>query len=164
LSGDGDAQYARGGPAAFEKWFNAQGAYLKASARQAPPAIHGAAVVDERAIRTVRTPVLEKYGYDPERIASEGSPAEKAFLTEEPPPKVARAQATLHAYDDRVCQYGGSPPAADVTFKASAKAKPCCKAVAAQEKGFEKVVSSGFDPAVLKKHINSDSFSEPRET
>jgi len=75
LSGDGDAQYARGGPAALEKWFNAQGAHLKASARQAPSAIHGAAGVNERAIRTVQTPVLENYGYDPERIASEGSPA-----------------------------------------------------------------------------------------
>jgi hypothetical protein len=51
-----------------------------------------------------------------------------------------------------------SPPAADVTFTASAAAKPYCEAAAAQGNGLEKVVSSGFDPDAFRSYVTSDSF------
>lgn len=42
LSGDGDAQCARGGPTALRKWWTEQAAYLKTSVEQAPPEIRDA--------------------------------------------------------------------------------------------------------------------------
>jgi hypothetical protein len=159
LKGGGDGAYARGGPAALKKWANDQLAYLKTSLEQVPPVIHDAEVINERAIRTRLTPVLEKYGFDIKRVEAEGSASEKALITE-PPPEVAKAQEARNRYQNRVCGYGGSPPAADVTFKASAAAKPYCKAVAAQQDDLEKLESSGFDPEAFRSYAASDSFSE----
>jgi hypothetical protein len=156
LNGDGDVQYARGGPAALKTYWNDYIAYTKASAQQAPPVIHEAAAIKERAISRL-TPLLEKYGFDPKRAEAEASASEKARTQLNP--KEQRAQAVTHAYDDRICQYGGEPPAAKVTFKRSAAAKPYCKAVATQEAGFEKVVSSNADPEVHRSYVTSDSFS-----
>lgn len=53
----------------------------------------------------------------------------------------------------------GEPPAADVTFKASAAGKPYCEAVAAQQNGNETAASSGFDPGAFRSYVTSDSFS-----
>jgi hypothetical protein len=156
LSGDGDVQYARGGPAALKKYWNEYVAYTKASAQQAPPVIHEAAAIKERGIRRL-TPLLGKYGFDPKRAEAEASASEKARA--KPTPKEQKAQASTHAYDDRICQYGGDPPAAKVTFKRSDAAKPYCKTVAAQEKGFEKVASSKADPGTYRSYVTSDSFS-----
>lgn len=156
LSGDGDVQYARGGPAALKKYWNEYVAYTKTSLQQAPPVIHEAAAIKERGIRRL-TPLLEKYGFDPKRAEAEASTSEKARA--EPNPKEQKAQAATHAYDDRVCQYGGGPPAAKVTIKRSAAAKPYCTAVAGQDKGFEKVVSSQWDPETYRSYVTSNSFS-----
>jgi hypothetical protein len=159
LNGGGDGAYARGGPAALKKWWGEQLAYLKTSLRQAPPEIRDAEAINERAIRTSLTPLLEKYGFDFKRVEAEASASEKAFA-DHPPPDLAKAQEARNLYQNRVCGYGGTPPPADVTFTASAAAKPYCEAVAAQRKGFEDVASSGFDPRAFRSLANSDSLSE----
>jgi hypothetical protein len=159
LNGGGDGAYARGGPAALKNWWDEQLTYLATSLQQVPPVIHDAEAINERAIRTVLTPLLEKYGFDFERVQAEASPSEKA-LGDHPTPEVAKAQETRNLYQDRVCGYGGPPRAADVTFTANAAAEPYCKAAAAQRKGSEEVASSGFDPEVFRSYATADSFSE----
>jgi hypothetical protein len=159
LNGGGDGAYARGGPAALHQWWNEQLTYLATSLEQAPSVIHDAEAINERTIRTVLTPVLEKYGFDFQRVEAEASASEKAFA-EQPPPDVAKAQETRNLYQNRVCGYGGSPPAANVTFTPSAAAKPYCEAVAAFRNDLEKVVSSGFDPEAFRSFVTSNSFSE----
>jgi hypothetical protein len=157
LNGGGDGAFAHGGPAALERWWNEQLAYLKVSLQQAPPVIHEAEATFERTIRTRLTPVLTKYGFDPKRLEAEGSPSEQALVAEQPP-DAAKADEARRVYQDRVCGYGGEPPAADVTFKASPSARPYCKAVAAQLKGNEEVESSGFDPEALQAYVTSDGL------
>lgn len=156
LNGGGDGAYARGGPAALKTWWNEQLAYLKTSLQQAPPAVHGAEAVNERAIRTRLTPLLEKYGFDFKRVEAEASASEKA-LGGEPPPEVAKAQEARSIYQNRVCGYGGSP-VANVAFTASAASKSYCEAASAQGNGLEQVVSSGFDPEAFRSYVTSDSF------
>ena len=146
-------------PATFRKYWNEYLANLETQLQQAPPAVHDAAVVNTRGVRTVLTPVFEKYGFDVKRIEAEGSDSEQAGLGE-PPPDVAKAQAALHLYQDRVCGFGGQPPAADVTFTESSAAKPYCAAVAVLNNGLGKVASSGFDPAAFRSYATSDSLSE----
>ncbi len=157
LDGGGDGAYASGGPPALRKWWGEQLAYLKTSLSQAPPEVRSAEALNERVIRTRLTPIMEKYGFDYMRATTEASDSERA-LVQDPPRKVAKAQAARNAYQNRVCGYGGSPPAADVTFAPSPAAKPYCKAVAAQNEAFENVVSSGFDPEALRSYVSSDGF------
>jgi hypothetical protein len=159
LNGEGEDVFARGGPPAARKYMNEYVAYTVASARQAPAEIREAAAIKDRGIRTQLAPVLEKYGYDPRRLEAKGTPAEKAAV-QSPSPKVLKAQEITHAYDDRVCQYGGEPPAAKVKFKRTAAAKPYCKAVADQQKSFEKVVSSLFSAAALRSFSTSADFKK----
>jgi hypothetical protein len=121
--------------------------------------IRDAEVINERAIRTLLTPLLEKYGFDFERVQAEASASEKAFA-DHPSPEVAAAQETRNLYQNRVCGYGGPPPAAKVSFTASVAAKPYCEAVAAFRNGLDKVSSSGFDPETFRSFVTSDSFSE----
>lgn len=156
LDGEAPEVHARGGRAALKKYMQEYLAYTEASLRQAPRAIHEAAAIKARGVRTRLMPALEKYGFDPQRVEAEGSASEKAVLRG-PNPAEAKAQEITHAYDDRVCQYGG-PPVARVTFTASAAAKPYCRAVSAQEKGFEKVVSSRFDPNAMRSYVASEAF------
>jgi hypothetical protein len=159
LNGEAEDVYARGGRPALKKYMKEYVAYTEASAQQAPPAIRKAAAIKDRAIRTSLAPVLEKYGFDPQRLEAKGSPSEKAVVRG-PGPRVEKAQEITHAYDDRVCQYGGPPRAANLAFKGSAAAKPYCKAVTAQERGFKKVVSSRFAAQALRSYSTSDSFKK----
>ena len=156
LNGGSDGAYARGGPAALRKWWNDQLAFFKTSVQQAPPAIHDAEVINERATRTRMTPVLAKYGFDPKRIDTEGSASEKAAL--ESTSAAAKAEAAIRTYQDGRCGYGGSPPPAKVTFKASSASKAYCAASASQGNGLGKVVSSGFDPAAFRTYVTSGRF------
>jgi hypothetical protein len=156
LDGSADGAYASGGPAALKKWWSEQLTYLKTSVQQAPPELHDAEAIVERAYRTRLTPLFEKYGFDFKRIEAEASPSENALA--EPTPEEQNAQQASDLYKDRVCGYGNSPPPADVTFTASAASKAYCKAAAAQQVGLEKVVSSGFDPGAFRTYVTSDGF------
>ena len=154
LDGEGDDQ---ANPTAREKYWSEYLAFNETSLQQAPPAIRDEWVVSERAVRTVVTPVLEKYDFDFERLAREGTATERAI--DGPPPAVQRAQAAIHAYEDRVCGTG-LPTAADVVFKASGSSKPYCTALSRSNRGFEKVASSRFDPDVMRTFVTGDSFLE----
>jgi hypothetical protein len=156
LDGSADGAYARGGPAALRKWWSEQLAYLKTSVQQAPPELHDAEAIVERAYLTRLGPLFEKYGFDFKRIEAEASPAENASA--DPTPEEQKAQQAYDRYKDRVCGYGNSPPPAHVTFTASAASKAYCKAAAAQQVGFDKVTSSGFDPEAFRTYVTSDSF------
>ena len=162
LDGGGDGAYARGGPPALKKWWGEQLAYLRTSLQQAPPEVREAEAINERVIRTQLTPLLEKYGFDYQRVSTEAAPSELAFA-DHPPREVANAQDVRNLYQNRVCGYGGSPPAAEVAFTKSAAAKPYCEAVAAQMHGLEKVASSGFDPEAFRTYATSSGFLDALE-
>lgn len=157
LDGGGDGAYARAGPDGFKAWWKEQLAYLKLSLAQAPAVIRDAEAVNERATRTRLTPLLEKYGFDFQRLAAESTPAETAFA-DHPPAAVANAQQARNEYQNRVCGYGGSPEPADVQFEKSAAAKPYCEAAAAQLTGIGKVAEAGFTPAAFRAYATSDQF------
>jgi hypothetical protein len=157
LKGDGDDPAIAGNPAALEKYFNEYLEFNKTSLQQAPPEIRDEWVVSERGVRTVLTPVLEKYDFDLKRIEREGTAAEKAVG--EPTPEGQKAQDAIHAYEARVCGVD-PPPAADVVFKADDSSKAYCTALSAYNSQLEKVESSRFDPDVMRTFLTADSFSE----
>jgi hypothetical protein len=144
-------------PAAFRAYWKDYLEFNETSVRQAPAAIRDDWIVSDRAIRTVLTPVLEKYDFDVERIANDGTAAEKALG--EPPPEVRKAQDAIHAYEDRVCGVA-SPPAADIVFEAGSSSKAYCTALGTFNRGFEEVESSRFDPQTMRAVFTSDSFTE----
>ena len=156
LDGGGDGAYARGGPTALETWWNEQLAYLATSLEQAPPEIREAEALNERTIRTVLTPVLQKYGFDFARVQAEATAEEKA-LADHPPAEVAAAQEARNAYQNRLCGYGDSPPAADVTFAPSPAAAPYCEAAGAHLGTLDEAM---LDPAALRAYVASAGFSE----
>lgn len=157
LKGDGDDPAIAGNPAALEKYFNEYLEFNKTSLQQAPPEIRDEWVVSERGVRTVLTPVLEKYDFDLKRIEREGTAAEQAVG--EPTPEGLKAQDAIHAYEARVCGVD-PPPAADVVFKADDSSKAYCTALSAYNSQLEKVESSRFDPDVMRTFLTADSFSE----
>ncbi len=154
LDGDGDDKAAD--PAAFETYWREYVDYRETALEQSPPSLRDENAILVDFLRTRLTPVLEKYDFDVQRIESEGSPAEKSLG--EPPPRAQRAQDATHAYDNRICGYGGSPDPANVTFEKSADAKPYCEAAAAQQKGNGKVAEAGFTPAAFRTYVTSDQF------
>ncbi len=160
LEGDGDDPAIAGNPAAFEKYWNEYLEFNETSLGQAPPVIRAEWAVSERTIRTVLTPVLEKYDFDVQRIATEGTPAEQALG--QPPLEVQKAQDAIHAYENRVCGIA-SPAAANVVFEADGSSEPYCMAVSTSNSGFETIVSSRFDPDVMRTFVTGDSFSEALE-
>jgi len=154
LDGEGDDQPS---PAALERYWHDYLEFNRTSLEQAPLVIRDEWVLSERAVRTVLTPVLEKYGFDFERVAREGTPAEKALS--QPPPEVQKAQAAIHAYEARVCGVA-PPPAADVAFKADGSSKRYCMALRRFNRELEKIESSRFDPDAMRAFVASDGFTE----
>jgi hypothetical protein len=144
-------------PAAFRAYWKDYLEFNETSLQQAPAEIRDDWVVSDRAIRTVLTPVLEKYDFDVQRIASEGTAAEKALS--EPTPEAQKAQDAIHAYEDRVCGVA-SPTAADVAFEADGSTKAYCTTVGDFNSGFEKVESSRFDPEAMRAVFTAASFTE----
>ena len=143
-------------PAAFERYWNEYLVYQKTSVQQAPQVIRDEWVASERGVRTIPTPVLEKYDFDVKRIERDGTAAEKGWG--EPPPDLEKAQAAIHAYDARTCGTEG-PPAADVAFKANGSSEAYCKALGTFNNRLEQIASSQFDPDVMQTAVTADSFS-----
>ena len=144
-------------PAAFRGYWKDYLEFNKTSLQQAPAEIRDEWIVSDRAIRTVLTPVLEKYDFDVQRIAKEGTAAEKSLG--EPTREAQKAQDAIHAYEDRVCGVA-TPPAADVAFKADSSSKAYCTTLGTFIRGFEKVESSRFDPQTMRTVFTADSFTE----
>lgn len=152
--GEGDDQPD---PAALKAYWNDYLEFNATMLEQAPPEVKDEWVVSERAVRTVVTPVLEKYDFDFQRVGREGTAAEQAVS--EPTPDAQKAQDAIHAYEARVC--GVDPPlAANVVFKADGTSKAYCTALGAFNGELEKVASSRFDPDVMRSVLTADSFTE----
>jgi hypothetical protein len=154
--GEGDDQRT---PAAFRRYWNDYLINEETLLQQAPPEIRDEVEVKVSAIRTLMSPLFEKYDFDARRMQREGTAAEKALLAG-PPPDIQKAQDAQHAYEDRTCGTAPSPPAADVVFKADGSSKAFCTALSAFDGELDKVVASRFDPDVMRTVVTGDSFSE----
>jgi hypothetical protein len=146
-------------PTALRKYWNEYLIFEETLLHEAPAEIRDEVEVKVSGIRTLITPLLEKYDFDAKRLEREGTAAERA-LFDEPPPSILKAQEAQHAYEDRTCGTAPSPPAADVAFKAGESAKPFCTALSAFNGELEKVASSKFDPDVLQTLVTGDRFTE----
>ncbi len=154
--GEGDDQP---NPTALRKYWNEYLIFEETLLHEAPAEIRDEVQVKVSAIRTLMTPLLEKYDFDAKRLQREGSAAERAIF-EAPPPEIQKAQDAQHAYEDRTCGTAPSPPAADVVFKAGGSSKAFCTALSAFDGELEKVASSKFDPDVMQTLVTGDRFTE----
>ncbi len=157
---DGGGAFDQPNPAALRKWWNAYVIAEETMLREAPSEISDEVGVKVGHIRTVMTPLLEKYDFDLERINREATAAEQAAFYGLPPAEVERAQAAQYAYEDRTCGTAPSPRAADVVFEADASSKSYCMALGAFNTEVERVSNSRFDPDVMRTFVTSDRFSE----
>jgi hypothetical protein len=146
-------------PAALRKYWNEYLIFEETLLHEAPPEIRAQVETKVSGIRTLITPLLEKYDFDAKRLQRDGTAAERA-LFEAPPAEIQKAQDAQHAYEDRTCGTQPSPPAADVVFEADSSAEPFCKALTTFDDELDKVASSKFDPDVLRALVASDRFSE----
>lgn len=145
-------------PAAYRKYWNQYLIVEETLLREAPEEIRDEVTAKVSGIRTLITPVLEKYDFDAKRVQREGTAAERA-LFDGPPAAIQKAQDAQHAYEDRVCGVA-QPPAADVVFKADESSKPFCAAMSKFNREVERVTASRFDPDVLRTLVTGDSFPE----
>jgi len=152
--GEGDDQP---NPAALKAYWADYLEFIATMREQAPPEVSDEWLVSERAVQTVVTPVLEKYEFDVQKIGREATAAEQAFA--EPTGDAKKAQDAIHAYEARVCGVD-QPPAANVVFKADETSEAYCTALGAFDGELEKIVSSRFDPKVMRSVLDSESFEQ----
>ena len=155
---DGGGAYDQPNPAALRKWWNDYLIFEETMLREAPPEIRDEVAIKVSFIRTVMSPLLEKYDFDLKRMEREAAAEAASFVN--PPPDVQKAEDAQHAYEARTCGTEPSPPAADVVFKADGSSKPFCTALSAFNSELDKVASSRFDPDVLRTLVTGDRFSE----
>jgi hypothetical protein len=153
--GEGDDQTD---PGAFRRYWNEYVIFEETLLHEAPPEIRDVVTTKVSAIRTLMTPLLEKYDFDADRLQREGTVAERA-LFEEPPSEVKKAQDVQHAYEDRVCGVA-SPPAARVGFEPNVSSKEYCAALRTLNGRFEKAELSRFDPDVVRRLFTADGFTD----
>lgn len=146
-------------PAALRKYWNEYLIFEETLLHEAPAEIRDEVEVKVSGIRTLITPLLEKYDFDAKRLQREGTAAERA-LFEGAPPDIQKAQDAQHAYEARTCGTEPSPPAAAVVFKAGGSSKAFCAALSAFDGELGKVASSKFDPDVLRTLVTGDRFTE----
>ena len=145
-------------PAAFRAYWKDYLEFNKTSLQQAPAEIRDEWIVSDRAIRTVLTPVLEKYDFDVQRIAKEGTAAEKALG--EPTPEAQNGPGR----DPRVrgpgvrrgdgaggrCQIPGGQPRQRTTARLSARSTA----------GSRRSSPRGSTPHAMRSVFTADSFTE----
>ena len=144
-------------PAALRAYWKDYLEFNKTSLQQAPAEIRDEGWSSERAVRTVLTPVLEKYDFDVQRIAKEGTAAEQALG--EPTPDV-RGHRTRSMATRTGCAGWLRQPAANVVFNEDSSSKDYCAELSTFNRGFEKVESSRFDPDAMRTVFTADSFEE----
>jgi len=157
---DGGGAFDQTSPAALRTWWNAYLVAEETMLREAPLEIGDAVGVKVGHIRSVITPLLEKYDFDLKRIQREGTAAEQAAFYGLPPAEVEKAQEAQYAYEDQACGTAPTPPPADVVFDADPSSKSFCAALAALNGALEKVAASRFDPDVMRMFVTGDRFSE----
>ena len=157
---DGGEGFDQPNPAALRRFWNAYLITEETMLQQAPPVIRDEVAVKVGHIRTVLTPLLERYDFDLKRVRREGTAAEQAALFQAPPVETQRAQEAQYAYDDRTCGTAPSPPAADVVFAVGAASTAFCDALNVLIGEFDKVAASRFDPDVMRELVTGDGFTE----
>jgi hypothetical protein len=148
-------------PAALRAYWNEYLILEETLLREAPAEIRDEVTAKVSGIRTLMTPLLEKYGFDEKRLRREGTAAERRIF-DEAPVQVQEGQAVQHAYEDRVCGVA-SPPAAKVAFSSSASSVAYCEALDAYNAEAGKVASSRFDPEATRRFLASQRFTEQLE-
>jgi hypothetical protein len=146
-------------PAATRTFWKAYVSSEETLLRHAPPEIRSAVEVKVRFIRARMTPVVEKYGFDLERIRAEGTPSERAAIFEAPPADVRNAQAKAYLYEDKACGTQPSPPPADVRFTARNASKRFCAAQGAFNRELDEIAASRFDPNVMRAVFTGNRVS-----
>ena len=147
-------------PAALRRFWNAYIISEETLLRQAPPEIHAEVGVKVRFIRTRLTPLMEKYGFDLERMRREGTAAEQEAVFQAPPAEVEHAQTAQYVYEDKACGTQPSPPAADVLFAAGRSSERFCGSLSAFNAELEEIALSRFDPKVMRAVVTGDRFVE----
>ena len=147
-------------PSALRRFWNAYVISEETLLQQAPPEIQTEVGVKVRFIRTRLTPLMEKYGFDHERIHREGTAAEQEAVFQAPPAEVEHAQTAQYVYEDKACGTQPSPPAADVVFTAEGSSERFCGSLSAFNGELEEIALSRFDPKVMRAVVTGDRFAE----
>lgn len=155
---DGGEGRQQRSPAAYRKYWNEYLIFEETLLHEAPAEIRAEVTTKVSGIRTLMTPLLEKYAFDAERLQRDGTEAERALFLS-PPRHVRRAQEIQHAYEDRVCGVA-SPPAADVDFESDASSKAYCAALRTLNSSFERAEDSLFDPDVARSVFTAEDFQK----
>jgi hypothetical protein len=145
---------------ALRTWWNAYLVAEETMLREAPFEISDAVGVKVGHIRTVLTPLLEKYAFDLERVRREATAAERAAFFGLPPDEVEMAQRAQYAYEDKACGTAPTPPVADVVFEADVSSKPFCAALSAFNGELDKITATKFDQDLLRTFVTGDRFRE----
>ena len=145
-------------PTALREYWNEYLIIEETLLREAPAEIRDAVTAKVSGIRTLMTPLLEKYGFDEKRLRREGTAAERRIF-DEAPVQVQEAQAVQHAYEEKVCGVA-APPAAKVVFRSSASSAAYCRALDAFNAELGKIESSRFDPGVMRRFVTSERFTK----
>jgi hypothetical protein len=157
---DGGGAFDQPNPTALRTWWSAYLAAEETMLREAPSEIRDAVGVKVGHIRTVMTPLLEKFGFDLERLRRQGTAAEQAAFFGLPPAEVENAQGAQYAYEDKTCGTAPTPPAADVVFRADKSSKAYCAALGAFNDELDEIAASKFDPGAMRTLVTGDRFSE----
>lgn len=146
-------------PAALRTYWNEYLIYQETALHEAPREIRAQLETKVSGIRTLITPLLERYDFDLQRLQREGTAAEHA-LFDNPPPAVQRAEDAQHAYEEETCGAAPSPPAADVHFAPNGSSKRFCKALGTFNAELGEVASAKFDPDVMRSFVTGDRFAQ----
>ena len=157
---DAGGAFDQPSPAALRTWWNAYLVAEETMLREAPSEIRDEVGVKVGHIRTVMTPVLERFAFDLDRLRRRGTPAEQTAFFGLPPAEVESAQGVQYAYEDKTCGTASTPPAAEVAFEAGSASKLYCSALDALNGELEKVVASRFDPGVMRSLVTGDPFAD----
>jgi hypothetical protein len=157
---DAGGAFDQANPAALRTWWNAYLVAEETMLREAPSAIRDAVEVRLGHIRTVLTPLVEKYDFDLRRMRREGTADEQAALFGQPSAELEKAQEADYDYTDGTCGMALSPPAAAVLFEPDASSTAFCAALGEFDSELEKVASSRFDPDMLRELVTDDRFEE----
>lgn len=147
-------------PAALRTFWNAYLISEETMLQQAPAPIRDEVDVKVGYIRSRLTPLMEKYDFDLKRMHREATTAEQAAIFQAPPAEVQKAQEAAGVFEDRACGTAPSPPSAEVVFEASASSRHYCAALSVFNSELDEIVSSRFDPDVMRAFVTGDRFAE----
>ena len=146
-------------PVAVEGYWTGYLDYLTQARDAAPEAVRDQYALGATAVEAL-VPVLDKYGFDYERVMGEGTDAEKA-LVEAPSAEVQAAQVEVLRYEGEVCA-AQQPQAADVSFETEAPGA-YCEAIATNNEMVGQVFAAGVDPAEVREMMTSDEFEAAQD-